>query len=550
MSLTACSRALQIPEIVHMICLEADAKLAYLRQHTLPSLARTSRIFSGSALDLIWRELESLVPLIKCMPETLWEERTEGSGPRTAKCIHLRHPIMSTDIPRLLFYSVRVKSLYIHSDIRYGSVHLEVLQALDLCLANQVLMPALSDLVWAPAKKELQTFGHHFLGPSSRQIDIRLDNSRPSLSLLPYLKTSCPLLYDVRLSLTATPLTVRLVSDAVCGWQHLKELAIPALDQPGFIHVSRLPSLTKLSLYCVNGPGLYLPGFLSGPTFPALEDLSMNCETARFCTGLIQVVSSRQLGSLSIDPLANWTTSAWKELLTTLRDYLDHTALETLEVQQEASQHSRPADPASYILSADTLRPLLAFKKLSSLTFQIYPGVDVDDDFLAEMAVAWRRISSLEFGSEVLMSERPKPTLKCLVTFARHCPRLNGLGIRVDGSTIPPFSQVPGKRICHSLNSLNVGTSPMNSLRVAEMAAFLSNLFPDLEYLFTHDSNTPLTEPLASYAKSWSAVSDLLPVFCSVRAQEEEFWTQEFASEESDEESDEDEEMDGESRSS
>lgn len=78
-NLSACSRALQIIEIVHMICDEADTESYYEPQKILFSLATTSRIFSGRALDNIWREQTSLVPLVKCMPDTLWEEQGRGA---------------------------------------------------------------------------------------------------------------------------------------------------------------------------------------------------------------------------------------------------------------------------------------------------------------------------------------------------------------------------------------------------------------------------------------------------------------------------------------
>jgi hypothetical protein len=79
---------------------------------------------------------------------------------------------------------------------------------------------------------------------------------------------------------------------------------------------------------------------------------------------------------------------------------------------------------------------------------------------------------------------------------------------------------------------LDVGASPINSRKEAHVAAFISNLFPRVEYLFS--LSTP-PEVFETQAKSWGRVLDMLPVFSSVRAQEEEFWTTEVV--ESDEES-------------
>jgi hypothetical protein len=46
---------------------------------TLTALAVTCQLFYGLASDVIWADLPSLVPLIKCLPDHLWEER-ENNG--------------------------------------------------------------------------------------------------------------------------------------------------------------------------------------------------------------------------------------------------------------------------------------------------------------------------------------------------------------------------------------------------------------------------------------------------------------------------------------
>jgi hypothetical protein len=64
-----------VPDIVDLICGEVE-KFPSQRYRTLKALARTCRLFQESALNRLWCELESLAPLIMCMPEDLW--RVEG----------------------------------------------------------------------------------------------------------------------------------------------------------------------------------------------------------------------------------------------------------------------------------------------------------------------------------------------------------------------------------------------------------------------------------------------------------------------------------------
>ncbi|KAJ7983095.1 hypothetical protein DFH06DRAFT_1123111 [Mycena polygramma] len=510
---SACSRAMQIAEIVRMVCDQANTAFWSSPQTTLVSLARTSKIFRDPALDALWYEQRSLVPLVKCMPDTLWEE--EGANRRNL-VIHIRRPITFEDMSRFLFYSVRVRRLEMQNSYTYGTVHHDFLKALDMAL---------------PAQRYPLSIMHHFLGSQTREITIQLRDETAGLSILPYIKSSCPLVTTFDFDLDADPqsLSPRLISDIVCGWPHLVNLSIPNLDKAGFMHVSRLPSLADLSLYSAKDTAsLHLPDFLAGRTFPVLNKLSISCETARFCAGVIRVISSRHFQSLSITQLTSWTTAAWQELHTTIRDCLDHTALNTIEV--EAKGVRRPSDTAPYVLSSDAVRHLLAFKNMTDVTYQVYPCLDANDDFLEEMALAWPKIETLYLGTEVLHTQPPQATLKCLIAFARHCSGLSNLGVLMDVSLVPTFTQVPGHRISHSLNCLDVGTSPIDAAIAMPVAAFLSNLFPELDYLFTFSTgNTvPLPDPLPAYATTWGRVSDMIPVFRSVRQEEEEFWTEEL----------------------
>ncbi|KAJ7016796.1 hypothetical protein C8F04DRAFT_1159326 [Mycena alexandri] len=513
--------ALSLAAIVRMICYEIDG-YSYSFEKNLAALSRTSKIFSEAALDLLWREQDSLVPLVKCMPETVWEKR--GAG--TSAVICLRRPIGSADMPRMLFYSVRVRKLEMNNVHHDGALHVDFLRALDLALPPKVFMPLLSSFSWTPSKKQPLTLMRHFVGARSRKIDLDLCNLNDyvgGLSILPYIKSSCPLLSDFDFNATANPTSVRLISDAVCGWQ-LANLSVPSLDKAGLLHVANLPSLIDLSLYCAKDTTLlHPPEFLTGLTFPTLQSLYICCETARFCNGLVQVISSRRFETLTIRTLSSWTTLAWQALHTTLRDQLDNRVFDSISVEEDRNQ-TRPADTAPYVLSADAMRPLLAFKRLSTITYQIRPGLDVDDAFLEEMAASWPRMTTMQFNTDVLVTGRPRATLQCLIPFARRFRHLCNLGIQMDVSHVPEFIQVPGQRIARSLEALDVGTSPISGTIEPAVAAFISNLFPEIEYLFSTYNADPVPEPFMAYQISWSRVSDMIPVFTSVRQEEENFW--------------------------
>ncbi|KAF7354655.1 hypothetical protein MSAN_01379100 [Mycena sanguinolenta] len=532
--MAACQRALGLPKIVRIICGEADEEWRLGPQTTLVRLATTSKIFTEPALDVIWHDQTSLVPLIKCMPETLWEVRGVR-GEKAGVVIHLCRPIISTDLPRFLFYSARVRDLDLRHTFQYrlGIVHPDFLRALDMSMPAQSF-PKLSHFAWYPKKKDVLSIMRHFLGPRIRTIDLRLDDTA-MLSILPFVKASCPLVSDFNFGASPDRISLPLVatvSDAVCGWRHLASLTVPDLDNTAFMHVAELALLTDLSLTFVNDKSVNPSTLLSRPTFPALQFLTVCCKTADYCASFVRVISSRRLRSLMIRPMSVWTTSAWEDLHIAIHDCLDQVALRQIEVE-EGNITERPADDAlsAYVLSSDAVRPLLAFKQLTHITYQIRPCLDVDDEFLKAMAQAWPNLSELQFGTDTVqpaITQAPKATLACLIPFARHCPNLSALGVCMDATRVPEFTQVHGDRISSSLEYLYPGTSPIDALKEGVVAAFISNLFPELEDLFPIVGGTPLPEPLQSHSTSWSRVSRLIPVFSSVRTQEEEFWTEEL----------------------
>ncbi|KAK7053775.1 hypothetical protein R3P38DRAFT_2852075 [Favolaschia claudopus] len=520
----ACWRALQITEIVRMICLEAYSEERYLRPTTLLALTTTSKIFSEPALDILWHEQSSLVPLVKCMPESLWEERESGKD----AVLHIRRPIESSDISKLLFYSMRVRIFERRPYGREKTVHPEFLRALDMALPPN-FMPKLVSLKWTPRLKHEVSL-RHFLQPQLQKISLDIEDSVSALSILPYIKSCCPLITDLDLALQSDrPHTVSVMSNLVCGLHHLTDLSVPNLDEMGFRHVAQLPFLTKLSVsWAAEHSTLYPPDFLSETAFPALTSLSVCCRTARLCMGIIQTISSSRFARLYIYPLANWTTAAWQDLHTSLRDLSIKSVFKTLEVEDMDSYSG--LDVGLHVVSEDSLRPLLAIKTLNNLTHHTHAGVDVGDDFLEEMARAWPSIGSILFRSDCL-HPLPRATLKCLIPFARCCPELDYLELRMNAVNVPEFVQAPGQRIRHEvLEYLEVGESPIARGKEARVAAFISNLFPELDSLIVPDAMSLLDEDSRTHAKSWRRVKEMLPVFCEIRAEEKEFWRQELRS--------------------
>lgn len=64
---------------LHILEIIVDV-FSLLDKKSLSVLARTCRSFHEPALDLLWREQESLLPLLKCLPQNQWVEEKTALG--------------------------------------------------------------------------------------------------------------------------------------------------------------------------------------------------------------------------------------------------------------------------------------------------------------------------------------------------------------------------------------------------------------------------------------------------------------------------------------
>jgi hypothetical protein len=73
---------LEIDEILRLIFEEVSENCRQWgkRDGSLVALALTCRVFSGIALDLLWSAMNTLAPLVMCLPAHLWEKRFESAG--------------------------------------------------------------------------------------------------------------------------------------------------------------------------------------------------------------------------------------------------------------------------------------------------------------------------------------------------------------------------------------------------------------------------------------------------------------------------------------
>ncbi|KAJ7500880.1 hypothetical protein B0H11DRAFT_1800210 [Mycena galericulata] len=525
-------RCLTILEILEMICSNLDpcdrdlpgdvavhVELVRPKQRALASLARTCTLFQGPALSLLWKTQVSLEPILRCMPSDLFHDvRHEGRLIR-----RLLRPIVETDFVRLYIYAPRVKNLLLgYRDI---GVFSEILPVLNFCLPGGLLFPNLQVLRWRQSVSQL-AYMKPLFPPKPTSISLTYDASNGNLSLLSTLATACPGLTHVFLSPRPDQTQEernRVASLFIRGLHHIESLTMGTLDMATFEHLARLPRLTSLRL--ARFPG----GFLSSPTpsyrmFPHLRNLAMGSVHVELATKFLRMCPRTSFTSLEVDFSAPCLVAQTVEFYTALKASCLHSSLTSLALNNYSEIPA--AGRKEFLVTGRSLHILGCFINLRELTIRSFPGFDLDDTLVTELAPAWRNLLSLELQTSVL----PVPsrlTLESLRSLAQHCPHLHTLTVDFNATSLPPRSSDP-RLAQESLKTLHVESSPISGW--SRVARFLSGLFSDLESITTdrEDEDNESPEELEDHGEEierhrlWKEVESHIGEFVLARQEEQE----------------------------
>ncbi|KAJ6534387.1 hypothetical protein B0H19DRAFT_1272099 [Mycena capillaripes] len=476
-------RALCIPEIVELICAQYKPyALGPIKKdafRALSVLGRTSKMFSDPALNELWSRQESMVQLLKCMPDDLWDitQQTEGTDEVDGLVyisIHLRRSITSSDWERPRFYSHRVKSFIWLPDTCLCTP--DVFEALGLCLLSDPVFPNLAELHWHPDSPH--SFHHIRLFLTSRLTKIHLSSiqTMSHLSLLSNLAVKCPCLKDVDIYVEEGFLTtdssnslIPIISRFVSQLGRLESANVPGLDGRAFAYLAQLLTLESLELRSLDLPQFHpIPGETA--CFPALTRLTGLPMGP--CTRMITMMTNCSLvniyGSVLGDELSPWPTKALPE------DSIPPWPL---------AAHIHHCK-ASICPLGDILEPLLSFSNLVKVSLTHPVGFDLDNATILAMACAWPRLQSLLLIASPYRHIPSRVTLEGLYALAKYCPNLSDLCLTFDATVVPHIEDDAVETVRQTvLHTINVGASPTGAPR--PVAEFLSAIFPGLDSIET-----------------------------------------------------------------
>ncbi|KAF9069183.1 hypothetical protein BDP27DRAFT_1421161 [Rhodocollybia butyracea] len=430
-------------DVIRTICAEITDDFGHSDPKDLLSLGLASTVFLEPALDVMWKRIKSIEPLLSVLPET-----TLVNG----KKMFLR-PIAPLSWDRLRFYTSRVRKFIAPFQYKELDVHDSVPR---LCNSNTFMFFLTTSL-------RVVSWPHPALGSLA---DSSSDLG-PSLALLVSKSPELKSLGLNKYCYSGLSLTLRHLVDL----EYFSAIGLSHLEVDFVQVIALLPKLTHLDLALPEEVFLDYTGVESG--FPSLTKIEL-CGSTSDTRKFLAVIRPQALQELVIDlsfkPATEWQSITAITYLLPSFPFLRSLVI----VGDRLLKLSVDLDDLQLWL---LFEPLLELKRLECLGYDIdLPAIS--DQKTARIASAWPHLKDLH-----LYLASGSSSLECLAHFARHCPNLERLDYSIQlwvPATPTPVIQDHPTLSMHPLRSFwcNVETDMMTA---DTMAHGLHQMFPNLE---------------------------------------------------------------------
>ncbi|KAA1476241.1 hypothetical protein DENSPDRAFT_843144 [Dentipellis sp. KUC8613] len=403
------------------------------------ALALTCKAFLEPSLDILWRDLDSMFPLLHVLDviptRDLWPDYRGSSTCRVYMSVTAMKELRllaEAKWDRLDYYSPRVRSLLV--DQYHPPVYKTMLQYHQKTLGSAVT-PNLRSLVWRVPDEE--HFGFiPFCGPNLAFLTIKppnLEISAPKIAGM--LGNSLSGLEELVFLYEGREETTRkqdaYVSNLVLYAPSLR-LVKSNFHHPSpeaFARIVTMPHLETLTLSTLPPePWPYLSprAPASVPFLPAIRSLRLCRSRLDVISRFLQAVDNmKQLERLKIELHKEDRNTAVGGCIATVGN-LCFAALVDFYLSPDQI-HSDLADGRGRVdafrVSQAMLSPLLPFKNMEECKIHVQ-SLDIDDTFLESVATSWPSLRVLVLLPLQWHKEESNLTLPGLLPLAKNCPHL------------------------------------------------------------------------------------------------------------------------------
>ncbi|KZT74788.1 hypothetical protein DAEQUDRAFT_807107 [Daedalea quercina L-15889] len=515
---------------------------------TVAVLARTCRAFFEPAIDALWRSLPSLALLLYLLPRDAWTVSFEKTASRT---LSFQRALVPSDFSRFHIYTPRVRVLgatHGHTRWRLGTSYYklsrEALQTLYASRPTPLLFPNLRRLEPIP---HITSVASMLFAPHMESVALRIepdfDEDPRALYTLLRLPEKSPNV--TRLVIKPIFTSSPLIADAVMELASaLKDLTVFSMQTvpvsaAALPVLAGLPELKWLDLYIKVDLESDLPRRLIGrdakaSPFHKLATLLISVDDMEYATELLTYVSSPRLSVLQIRCPPAPSAPRMEALFKVVSSHISSRRLRRLQIDAVCPDATSESDISNRRLTNSMLLPLLNLR-LESLMLTGFL-VDIDDDVLNSMAIAWPELQRLSLGVGKTWGEDypPRATILGITPFIKHCRNIEFIGYRMQTDVFDPgrlraVEGRPGKgTTTDNIVELDVGDSRIHD--PVEVASFLSDVCPKLWYIGSlwrsaeeiednEEEGVDTTDEEDMHDK-WDSVTDYVPQFALIRTQE------------------------------
>ncbi|KAI9567219.1 hypothetical protein HD554DRAFT_1008927 [Boletus coccyginus] len=470
------------------LCRYANADLA--------ALARTCKRFKEPALDMIWAELNDLVPLVRCLPEASWVE-SEGVH-SLQKCLE------QTDWDIILGYAQHVRAL----------PRLRGLSGLSADCIEALSNPPSPIESISPHKPnaKITPLMRHLA--NSKLTRISFEDAGNLGATIDMFGERCPIVTAVRTDTAAS---------LIRCWQNLCSVQCNdiGLDIEALSRLSRLHNLRYMDLEVHNVlvdqmHAAFSPAFTL--TFPALEDLFLVSHHLTHIWRLLRHFRTPVAHDLDVSVDALPTAPDLMSFLVFLQEACTHASLNNLSLVAFNADETPLENAFSYYITFDHLRPLTVFQNIKSIMLNVPCGADLNEREFLRLASSWPHLEKFVVGEEHGRPESSAITPGGFLQLLERCRSLRVLYFQFDcrGYTEIPQGHPWRGFTMPKHSSIHLLLSPIEEESIEALGVFFHvaphpdfSLTTHWDDRFSHDSERPQSGFCELYYDLWERARTL-----------------------------------------
>jgi len=498
-------RALQLTDILHKVFLHFSLDTC---GGSLARCASVCQTFRDPALDRLWSEITTLVPLFSTLARRFVAvPKSEEDG----NVFVMQGPIQIGEWSRFRSYAKRVLKMTL--DDSQEDIHPSVFLELAMYTQNEALLPSLVSCQWSracPIGTELLLFMAPSLSSMTLFIDCPQSLEGPRspddyifMSLLRTMESKCPLLENLTLN-NQDPREIPLHS--FVHFSNLRSLDISEfrMSQDALLVCAELDNLVELIIDVIG----IEDGLLEASKgFMRLEKLDVT-GTLSSVAHLLKAILSPVLWSIivSVTP-ENLGWKEWHKCFVIVGSRSVSVLRNVVFIASSSPSASESVTKGSRTFLS-VIRPLLNLHKVEEITLDFLdtPGdVSLEDNDVKAMANAWPTLVTLDLRLRLSKAceSAAAPSLVSLVSLAQSCPQLQNLclpSLRLEISSAQVEVMAP--LMSHGLKALSIDDENLSIPKPIPVARVLDRLFPRIEVDVPGDKSGGLKEALVALQSS------------------------------------------------